>query len=116
MIFVAAHAIDVVIVDHSDQRQTGINQRLNDSQIGDFVDVNCSWLKSLQSGFDRAASEAVGQRETFAENFAPGSFRFSGSRAVENPDHMAAMFQFRSGQVRIDLCACHCSESLMYKQ
>jgi hypothetical protein len=92
-IFVAPHAIDVVIVDHADGWKAGVHQCLDDIEVGHLMHVNDIRVV----GADRIANEksavgGVSQLPPPFEDLFPSILAFASAFAVKDANFVAFLF------------------------
>src|SRR5882672_3587970 len=116
MIFVAAHAVNIMVVDHANQGFSATYERINHAQIGHFVDVHGIGPEFLHRGPRNDGIPAIRDRKSFGKNLPPEFLTLPGCRPMENSHDMPALFQFRSGDVGVDLGPCHRTETFMNKK
>src|SRR5262245_60123963 len=116
MILVAAHAIDVMVVDHSHQWNPGLNQSSDYPEVCHFVNVSEVWLKHFQRCFDAHFIALAPQRKAMRKSLLPGGLISASGWTVNNSNSVSALPQFRRRDVRVGFGASHCAESLVYKK
>ena len=114
-IFVAAQAIKVVVVHHADDRAARSRERLEHVDVRHFVNINGVRLEPIQR-VGSNGGRIAGQGKGFGEDIAPGIFAMPGRCPMQQANRMAALFQFRSRELRVDFSARHGPEPIMNKQ
>jgi hypothetical protein len=108
-VFITAHAVDVVVVDHARDRDPGGGDSFEDVEVGRFVNEEGVGLEGVDLMIEFARVEWLAE----FENFIPAGFVFAGGRAVEDADFMAAGGEFGSGDVHVCFRAGEGSEAFV---
>lgn len=116
MIFVAAHAVNVVVVNHPNQRNPGTNQSADDIEVGHFMHVNEVWLENFKSCFDSHGIAFLIEGKAMRKSFFPGGLRTPGGRPVDDADGVSAVSEFFRSDMGVGFRTSHCAETIVYKQ
>lgn len=112
MIFVAAHAVDVVVMHHAHEGQVAVHEGLDHREIGHFVNVNGVGLESGDGGTSLGGG-VIGEWKARAEYTIPDVFVFAGARAVEDGGVMTMCAELLCCDGDICLGTAECAEALV---
>lgn len=96
-VFVASHAIDVVVMDHSHERDIGVNESFDDIELSEFMDVNGIGLEAGQGLAGDVGWAGRLEREAICERLVPFVFILAGGRSMDDSDGMTAALQGGGG-------------------
>ena len=94
VVFVTAHAVDVVVVHHADARPPGFEQRLDNRQIGHLVDIDHVGPEGLDRPARYARRVLPFQAPAFRKGGVPFLLAGPGRGSVQQPDDMPPPSQF----------------------